>query len=262
LSTQSEPAASTLERATNARTIPGLNLDLVWVAPGKFLMGSPDNEPGHEENEAPQTQVTLTQPFWLGRTAVTQRQYEAVTGNNPSHFKGPELPVEQVGWDDAMAFCAQLTEREGAAGRLPAGYIYTLPTEAQREYACRAGTTGPFAGELDAMAWNNANSGGTTHPVGTKQPNAWGLFDMEGNVWEWCRDWYGDHLPGGEVTNPTGPPSGSGRVFRGGGWRDVPAGCRSAFRYDFAPVVCGSLLGFRVALVPSPQVMGPTFSTR
>jgi formylglycine-generating enzyme required for sulfatase activity len=155
--------------------------------------------------------------------------------------------VEQVSWDDAMAFCAKLTEREKAAGRLPTGYAYTLPTEAQREYACRAGTEGPFAGDLDAMAWYGPNSGGTTHPVGLKQPNAWGLYDMEGNGWEWCRDWYAPY-PGGEVTNPAGPPSGSGRVFRGGSWNYDAANCRSAIRNSSGPAYRHDDVGFRLAL--------------
>jgi len=256
-------------RATNARSIPDLNLDLVWIAPGSFLMGTPEQslivkwfylarekltkQPNLEagfDNERPVTWVTLTQPFWLGRTAVTQGQYQAVMGTKPSDFTaaGRDAPVEQVSWDEAMAFCQKLTEREKAAGRLPAGYAYTLPTEAQREYACRAGTEGPFAGDLDAMAWYGANSGGTTHPVGTKAPNAWGLYDVEGNVFEWCRDWYADKLPGGEVTNPLGLPSGSLRVFRGGSWRDGAAGCRSAFRFGVVPGVRGLNVGFRLAL--------------
>jgi len=202
-----EAAAAAALRATNARTIPDLNLDLVYIAPGSFLMGTPEqstvvkwyytvrekltkqpNLGADRDNERPVTWVTLTHPFWIGRTAVTQGQYQAVMGTNPSDFTaaGRDAPVEQVSWDEAMAFCAKLTEREKAAGRLPASYAYTLPTEAQREYACRAGTTGDYAGDLDAMGWHRANSGNTTHPVGTKQPNAWGLYDMHGNVWERC----------------------------------------------------------------------------
>jgi formylglycine-generating enzyme required for sulfatase activity len=260
-------AAIAVQRAANARSIPDLNLDLVWMAPGSFLMGTPEqslimkwfylarekltklpNLGAGSDNERPVTWVTLTQPFWLGRTAVTQGQYEAVMGTNPSQFRGSDLPVETITWDEAMEFCQKLTDREKAAGRLPNGYAYTLPTEAQREYACRAGTEGPFAGDLDAMAWYNANSGNTTHPVGTKQPNAWGLCDMEGNVWEWCRDWYADKLPGGEVTNPMGPPSGSRRVFRGGSWVYDAALCRSAIRVDFVPRNRFNYVGFRLAL--------------
>jgi formylglycine-generating enzyme required for sulfatase activity len=264
-----EAAAAAALRATNARTIPDLNLDLVWIAPGSFLMGTPEqslvvkwfylarekltkqpNLGTGNDNERPVTWVTLTQPFWIGRTAVTQGQYQAVMGSNPSNFTaaGRDAPVEQVSWDDATAFCAKLTDREKAAGRLPTGYAYTLPTEAQREYACRAGTEGPFAGDLDAMAWYNANSGNTTHPVGTKQPNAWGLCDMEGNVWEWCRDWYADKLPGGEVTNPMGPPSGSVRVLRGGSWYNGAANGRSAFRNNYGPGGRNDGVGFRLAL--------------
>jgi formylglycine-generating enzyme required for sulfatase activity len=262
-------AAAAALRVANARTIPDLNLDLVYIAPGDFLMGTPEqslmvkwyyaarekltkqpNLGAGFDNERPATWVTLTQPFWLGRTAVTQGQYEAVMGSNPSDFTaaGKDAPVENVSWDDAMAFCQKLTDREKAAGRLPTGYAYTLPTEAQREYACRAGTTGDYAGDLDAMAWYNANSGNTTHPVGTKQPNGWGMSDMEGNVWEWCRDWYADKLRGGEVTNPMGPPSGSSRVIRGGGWRGVAADCRSAFRSGYESGRRGGSLGFRLAL--------------
>jgi formylglycine-generating enzyme required for sulfatase activity len=266
---QREAAAAAKLRAANARSIPDLNLDLVWIAPGDFLTGTPDqnllvkwfylarekltkqpNLGAGFDNERPVTWVTLTRPFWLGRTAVTQGQYQAVMGTNPSQFTaaGRDAPVEQVNWDDAMAFCQKLTERENAAGRLPTGYAYTLPTEAQREYACRAGTEGPFAGDLAAMAWYDANSGDTTHPVATKQPNAWGLYDMTGNVWEWCRDWYADKLPGGEVANPMGPTSGSSRVVRGGGWSDDAAFCRSAFRNGNVSGDRDVNLGFRLAL--------------
>jgi formylglycine-generating enzyme required for sulfatase activity len=193
------------------------------------------------------TRVTLTQPFWLGRTEVTQAQWVAVMGSNPSEFKGESLPVENMSWDDAMEFCRKLTAQEKQAGRLPAGYAFTLPTEAQWEYACRAGTTGDYAGDPDAMAWYNNNSGGTTHPIGTKQANAWGLADMHGNVFEWCRDWYGNY-PGGAVTDPKGAASGSFRVSRGGSWYFEASFARSAFRNSNSSAYRLYRVGFRPAL--------------
>jgi formylglycine-generating enzyme required for sulfatase activity len=225
--------------------VPDLNLEMAYIRPGTFTMGSENGD----SDEKPLTRVTLTKGYWLGKTEVTQGQYEALMGANPSNFKnaGRDAPVEQVSWDEAMQFCRKLTERERQAGRLPDGYEYTLPTEAQWEYACRAGTTADYAGNLDAMAWYNQNSGNTTHPVAQKQANAWGLYDMHGNVWEWCRDWYGNYQ-GGSVTDPTGPTSGSFRVYRGGGW-DLDAGCcRSAVRFGYVPGGRGDDLGFRLAL--------------
>jgi formylglycine-generating enzyme required for sulfatase activity len=174
-----------------------------------------------------------------------------VMGSNPSRFKGDTLPVETISWDDAMAFCQKLTGQEQAAGRLPTGYAYTLPTEAQWEYACRAGTTGDYAGNLDALAWYHDNSGGTTHPVGTKQPNGWGLFDMSGEVWQWCLDWYGPY-PGGVKTDPVGPAAGPGHVYRGGDWTEIAAECRPANRHGDAPGFGFSRIGFRVALARRP----------
>ena len=235
-------------------SLPGnVALDLVWIAPGTFTMGSPPTEVGRNANEGPQTQVALTKGFWLGKYLVTQGQYQAVMGSNPSYFKalGKDVPVEQVSWNDAMMFCQKLTAQEQAAGRLPAGYAFTLPTEAQWEYACRAGTTGPYAGNLDAMGWYAQNSNNKTHPVGSKQPNAWGLYDMHGNVWEWCTDWFGPD-PGGSVVDPLGPASGAVRVIRGGCWLHDAASCRSAFRFGGEPGNRGHALGFRLALSPGP----------
>ncbi len=226
-------------------------IKLVRIPAGTFLMGSAGGESGRANNEGPQTQVTLTRDFFVGATDVTQGQYEAIMGTNPSFFKaaGRDAPVESVTWDDAIAFCQKLTERERAAGRLPEGCAFTLPTEAQWEYACRAGTTGPFAGDLDAMAWYNKNSGRTTHPVGQKQPNAWGLYDMHGNVWEWVLDWYGDYS-GGAVTDPAGPTTGANRVHRGGSWSNAASDCRSADRHgDLASDRSSHSLGFRLALI-------------
>jgi formylglycine-generating enzyme required for sulfatase activity len=257
------------EQAKNARHIPDLNLDLVWIPPGTYRMGTPEQsalakwfydirkkltkKPSPSfYGEEPATWVILTRPFWLGRTEVTQAQWAVVMGNNPSNLKGEELPVENVSREDAMDFCRKLTERDRAAGRLPAGYAYTLPTEAQWEYACRAGTTGDYAGALDAMAWYGANSGGTTHPVGTKQTNAWGLHDMHGNVWEWCLDWSGDYR-GGEVTNPRGLQSGTHRIYRGGSWHYVAASARSASRAGHSSDYSDDDLGFRLALAPASQ---------
>jgi formylglycine-generating enzyme required for sulfatase activity len=212
-------------------------------------MGSPDNETGRRENEGPQTRVTLTKDFWLGVTDVTQAQWKAVMGGNPSAHKGPDLPVEMVSWDNAMAFCQKLNGR--FASHLPTGWTFTLPTEAQWEYACRAGTTGPYAGDLDAMAWYRANSDYAPHAVGTRQPNVWGLYDMHGNAWEWCRDWYGDY-PGGESTNPTGQPAGAFHVLRGGSCASEAAYCRSSFRFYLPPDFHNAGVSFRVALCPVP----------
>ena len=244
-----EPAAATGPEPTGSRTIPDLALTLLWVKPGAFTMGSPPDEPNRHKAEGPPRCVTLTTGFWLGKTEVTQSQYEAVDGANPSRFTdvGKNAPVERVSWLDAMAWCKKLTARERAAGRLPAGYAYTLPTEAQWEYACRAGTTGDYAGNPDAMAWHDQNSGETTHPVGLKEPNAWGFHDMSGNVLEWCLDWYGDY-PRGAETDPTGPDSGHFRMARGGSWRMKIAVGRSAARAGGSPARRDYTLGFRLAL--------------
>jgi formylglycine-generating enzyme required for sulfatase activity len=241
--TRQEAVARRAELAGQARTIPGLGLMLMPIAAGIFTMGSENGD----TDEKPITRVTLTQPYWLGNTEVTQGQWLAVMGSKPSSFKGGSLPVEQVSWDDAMQFCQRLTERERSAGRLPNGYAYTLPTEAQWEFACRAGTVGDYAGELDAMAWYEQNSGSTTHAVGTKEENAWGLSDMHGNVWEWCADWYGNYA-GGSVRDPQGADSGSRRVCRGGGWWNSADRCRSALRVSYSPDRRAYSLGFRLAL--------------
>ena len=226
---------------------------LVWIAPGNFLMGSPDDETDRNWDESPRNQVTITHGFWLGAREVTQDQYAALMTNNPSwHDLYPTFPVEQVSWDDAMEYCRRLTESERAAGKLPDGYAYRLPTEAEWEYAARAGTTTAFSYGSDPdylllgeYAWCFASGG--THSVGTRKPNPWGLFDMYGNVWEWCYDWYGPYV-GGIQTDPMGGPSGDAHVMRGGGYSNEGDFCRSAFRlYDWRATRFGDV-GFRVAL--------------
>lgn len=236
--------------AGSKHVVPGLDLALVWIEPGSFVMGSPPEERRHKA-EGPQTQVTLSKGFWLGRTEVTQRQYESLMGINPSTFKavGPDAPVERVSWVDAVKFGEVLTERERAAGRLPEGYKYTLPTEAQWEYACRAGTSGDYAGDQTQMAWYDDNSGATTHPVALKQPNEWGLYDMSGNVLEWCFDWY-DSYPGGKVTDPRGPRHGHYRIARGGSWRAEMHVGRSPSRAGGSSGRLDYTIGFRIALCP------------
>jgi formylglycine-generating enzyme required for sulfatase activity len=246
------PSDSAATSSQEKRKIPDLQLELIWVAPGQFEMGSPADSASNKA-EKPQTHVTLTQGFWLGKTEVTQGQYQAVVGTNPSTFQdlGPDAPVERVSWLDAMAFCEKLTARERAAGRLPEGYRYTLPTEAQWEYACRAGTTGEYSREPETTSWNRGNSGDSTHVVATKQPNPWGFYDMTGNVLEWCFDWYGDY-PGGKATDPRGPDRGYYRIARGGSWRtDVQVG-RSAARSGGSAGRLDYTLGFRVALARLP----------
>lgn len=192
--------------------------------------------------------------FWLSKYEVNQTEYFALLGNNPSGVRGASLPVENVTWFNAVNYCARLTEREAAAGRLPAGYVYRLPTEAEWEYASRAGTTTRFSfgddpgyPQLHAYGWSRSNSGNSTRPVGTKLPNPWGLYDMQGNVFEWCLDWLGSY-PGGRVTDYKGPASGVFRVLRGGSAYNSVTFCRSAFRGLQRPEGTNYDEGFRVAL--------------
>jgi formylglycine-generating enzyme required for sulfatase activity len=208
--------------------------NFVRISAGEFSMGSTNGD----SDEQPVHRVRISREFEMGKYEVTQAQWEAVMGNNPSNFKGPDLPVETVSWDDVQEFISKLNQSDNK-------YQYRLPTEAEWEYAARAGSTGDYAGDLDAMAWYSNNSGNTTHPVGQKQANAWGLHDMHGNVWEWCQDWYGPYAEG-VVTDPQGPSSGSYRVARGGGWPSPAQRCRSAYRGNAAPGARRNLLGSRL----------------
>jgi len=225
----------------------GVKLELVLIPAGKFMMGSPETEKDRLSDET-QHEVTISQPFYMGKYEVTQEQYEAVTGTNPSLFKDAKNPVENVSWDDAQEFCKKLSAKTAKTVR--------LPTEAQWEYACRAGTetrfySGDADDDLDGVGWYFSNSGITTYPVGAKKPNAWGLYDMHGNVWNWCADWYGKYELGA-ATDPTGPTTGTSRVLRGGSWYGYPWFCRSAFRSIDSPVVRGIAVGFRLMLAGPP----------
>jgi formylglycine-generating enzyme required for sulfatase activity len=186
------------------------------------MMGCSPGDPDCDMFEKPSHKVQITKSFEMGRYEVTQAQWQGVMGSQPSYFKGSDLPVEQVTWGAAQSFLAKLNAFSD-------GYRYRLPTEAEWEYAARAGTTGPYYGNLDAIAWYY-NIGGQTHPVGQKPPNAWGLYDMLGNVWEWCQDWYGSY-PSGTVIDPTGPSSGSSRILRGGSWNFPQSYLRVSCRY-------------------------------
>ncbi len=264
-----------------------IGMKLVLIPPGEFDMGSPkerieelkahtDNESfkGMLSGEEPQHRVRITRPFYLGMYDVTQEEYERVVGSNPSDFSAAgkardkvagqdtqRFPVENVSWDDAVEFCRKLAKmpEEKAAGRQ-----YRLPSEAHWEYACRAGSTGRSSlasgrggipeeddeHELSDYAWFNGNSGGRTHEVGGKRANAWGLYDVHGNVWQWCQDLYDkDYYAKSPADDPTGPSGGSGRVFRGGCWRDTAGYCRSALRSYGNRVSRGNNMGLRVFLV-------------
>lgn len=236
----------------------GVKIVMCWIPPGEFLMGSPEDEEGRYDDET-QHRVKITRGFWLAKNQTTQAQWRAVMGYNPSGFKGSDyLPVEQVSWNDICGdesriggFLGKLNQSGSTDGR------FDLPTEAQWEYACRAGTTCLYAENLDEIAWYGENSDRKTHPVGVKTANGWGLHDMQGNVWEWCADWY-DECYTNTVLDPAGPATGSGRVLRGGGWYGGTFSCRIAVRNGYDPVGAGNNFGFRIARSPDPQQVPAT----
>ena len=214
-----------------------LGMEFVPIPAGTFTMGSDARDA--DADEKPCHRVTLSQSFYLAVTEVTQAQWKDVMGGNPSRFQGDDLPVDQVSWNEAKAFIRKLNAREGTSR-------YRLPTEAEWEYASRAGTSEDRHGDLSAFGWFDPNSEGRTHPVGQKQPNAWGLHDMLGNVYEWCEDWKGAY-PRGHVTDPRGPRQGSARVARGGSWFVHANRTRSFFRDAFNPKHHFADMGFRIA---------------
>lgn len=242
----------------------GETLTMVWIEPGAFLINKdgPQSEVHltddgeftvtFSDDKGPQTEVLIPEGYWLGATPVTQGQWEAIMGRNPSHFQssGQNAPVENVSWDEAMEFCRKLTERERRAGRLPEGYAYTLPSEEQWEYAARAGTTtrwwfGNSESDLRRHAWYDANSDGRTHAVGQKGANPWGLYDVHGNVWEWTRS---SPRTGFEDSDTDT----SMRALRGGCFGSSAGFTSSDFFIGHPPDHRGISLGFRLALVPSP----------
>jgi formylglycine-generating enzyme required for sulfatase activity len=240
--TETRTCSRTVTRSRPVTRRVAASFEFCPVPAGAFLMGSALTPPEH--------QVTLSRPFHLGKFPVTQAQWEAVMGPNPSLFKGPDRPVEQVSWEDCQAFVARLnTAGQGT---------FRLPTEAEWEYACRAGSSGRYCfGDdedlLGAYAWYSANAGGQTHPVGLKKANAWGLHDMHGGVWEWCQDWWDDY-PDGPATDPQGPSAGfmGARVFRGGCWRGGADFAASAHRGGRGAGYRASILGLRLVHQPAP----------
>jgi len=195
-------------------------LTYAWIPPGTFLMGCSPGDSECDPDEIPAHEVTLTKGFWMGQTPVTQQAWQRVTGQNPSYFKGANLPVETVSWDEAQTYC------QAIGGR--------LPTEAEWEYAARAGSPAARYGNLDEIAWYSENSGGKTHEVAQKLANAFGLYDMLGNVWQWTADWYGDYQPGAR-SDPFGPASGQFRTLRGGSWYFIPRFVRASVRGGNVP---------------------------
>ncbi len=264
-----QPSDRCLLRVT-ADARPTFISEMALIPAGTFRMGNVTDHLAGDSDEKPVHEVTITRPFLMSRTEVTQAQYEAVIGSNPSSRKGPDLPVEQVTWYDAVEFCNELSRREGldpcysgSGASIVCDFTangYRLPTEAEWEYACRAGTetdfhTGnmtysgasPLDPALDRAGWYAGNSGSRTHPIGEKEPNAFGLYDMHGNVWEWCWDWLAvNYYASSPADDPRGPASGIDRIFRGGAWNDIARVCRSADRVSIYPGSRDAYGGFRV----------------
>jgi formylglycine-generating enzyme required for sulfatase activity/nucleoid-associated protein YgaU len=239
----SQPAAApTAPKADETLSLDcgdGVKMELALIPAGSFTMGSNDGA----DNEKPPRTVTISKPFYIGKREVTQKQWKAVIGENPSRFKGNDLPVENVSWDDCQKFCTKLSAKTGK--------VIRLPTEAEWEYACRAGSTGKYCfGDLkeglEGYAWYDMNSALSTHPVGRKRPNAWGLHDMHGNAWEWCADRAGEH-GSEEVADTDTPSSGGLRVLRGGSWTCDARLCMATGRLDDRPSARNSMFGLRVA---------------
>ena len=250
-SANKEPQAGDVPQADGVITN-SIGMKLVYIPAGEFMMGSPSPHHSRDSDEGPQHKVKISKGFWMGVTEVTQSQYRAVMGTNPSNFKGDNNPVEMVTWNKATEFCKKLSQKDGKT--------YRLPTEAQWEYACRADTTTPFnTGQTistDQANYNNdyvyaTGSKGVyrkkTTEVGSFSANAFGLYDMHGNVWEWCSDWYGeDYYSNSSSVDPEGPSTGEKRVLRGGGWKNGPRYCRSANRLRRSPVSSYYDFGFRI----------------
>ena len=238
-------AAGTVPGERKTLTVGSIEYAFRWCPAGEFMMGSPDSEPDRQNNERLHP-VTLTRGFWLLETEVTQEMWLSVTGSRPvanPADEGPSYPVYFVGWDECRDFCTKFSEQTGLS--------MSLPTEAEWEYACRAGSEGPYGGpgDLDSMGWYSANSFRSAQEVRQKEPNAWGLYDMHGNVWEWCSDTFiDDNYADSPRIDPRGPAEGACRVFRGGSWDDPAANCRSAKRSGDFSVNRYSNLGFRPAV--------------
>lgn len=222
----------------------GAHIELILIPAGEFDMGSAYPEQSRANDEGPVHRITISKPFYIGRYEITQAQWKAVMGYSLSHLKDPNLPADGIDWSKAVDFCKRLSERQFE--------IFRLPTEAEWEYACRAGTVTAYSfgndpTSLTQYAWCNSNSNHKTHLVGQKKPNAFGLYDMHGNVWEWCSDFYDDYLVDSTV-DPSGPPDGSCRILRGGSWFCTPGPCRSANRGWNTPETRDDDVGFRIVL--------------
>jgi uncharacterized protein (TIGR03437 family) len=237
LGQSSKPAKMPVRREITG----SLAIEFVQIQPGEFTLGCSPGDRECDSDESPAHRVRITRGFQIGKYEVTQEQWQVGMGSNPSYVKGATLPVERISWDDIQGFLQRLNARND-------GYRYRLPTEAEWEYAARAGTTDKYAGAgaLGEAAWYSSNSGSRTHLAGQKRPNAWGLYDMLGNVWEWCQDWYGAYYnPGDPQADPAGPSSGVGRILRGGSWNAGSWNARVSDRRLFGPGLRYSFIGFR-----------------